>query len=142
MWVALLVAIGALAAEGENTEITTVKTIQDSNAFFEVTGWVERETITSCSEERGGGSQSRAAKPRATGRIRARELPAIARRGPLPPVGITAIHLVESMAGARKMFRGLSEEGDEPVWRNSVRDLAGILPTPATGDPPEGAYGE
>lgn len=71
MWVALVLAIGALTAEGETTEITTVKTIQDSNAFFEVTGWVERETITSCSEERGGRSQSRAAKPRATGRIRA-----------------------------------------------------------------------
>ncbi len=46
MWVALVLAIGALAAEGETTEITTVKTVVDSNALLEVTGWVERETIT------------------------------------------------------------------------------------------------
>ncbi|MBL7648492.1 MAG: hypothetical protein JNK74_20120 [Candidatus Hydrogenedentes bacterium] len=47
MWVALVLAIGALAAEGETSEITTVKTLQDGNALYEVTGWVERETITS-----------------------------------------------------------------------------------------------
>ncbi len=34
MWVALLLAIGALAAEGETAEITTVRTLQDSNTFF------------------------------------------------------------------------------------------------------------
>lgn len=46
MWMAVVLAIGALTAEGETTEITTLKTLQDSNAYFEVTGWVERETIT------------------------------------------------------------------------------------------------
>lgn len=45
MWFVLALAVGALAAEGETTEITTVKTVQDSSAIFEVTGWVERETI-------------------------------------------------------------------------------------------------
>ena len=58
MWMVLVMALGALTAEGESTEITTVKTIQDSNAFFEVTGWVERETITS--GERAGGYWERA----------------------------------------------------------------------------------
>lgn len=47
MWIVLALAVGALATGTETSEIATVKTVQDSNAEFEVTGWVERETITS-----------------------------------------------------------------------------------------------
>lgn len=47
MWIVVALAVGALATGTETSEITTVKTVQDSNAQFEVTGWVERETITS-----------------------------------------------------------------------------------------------
>lgn len=46
MWIVVALAVGALATDGEITEVATVKTVHDSNALFEVTGRVERETIT------------------------------------------------------------------------------------------------